>query len=206
MRPLPRVHAITDAQVLALPDFGVRAAAIASAGPAVALHARDRSAGGAALAAATSRLAALARPPEAMVLVNGRPDVAAACGAAGVQLAASDLAPADARRICGGFIGRSVHSEDEARAAADEGADFVIAGSVYPTTTHPDRVPGGLALVRGCARAGIPVVAIGGITRARVRELRDAGAWGVAAISALWGAADPAAAALLLLEPWIGAA
>ena len=127
MRPLPRVHAITDTQVLALSDFGARAAAIAAAGPAVALHARDRSAGGAALAAATSRLAALARPPEAMVLVNGRPDVAAACGAGGVQLAASDLAPADARRICGGFIGRSVHSEDEARAAADEGADFVIA-------------------------------------------------------------------------------
>lgn len=206
MRPLPRVHAITDAAVLALPDFGVRAAAIAAAGPAMALHARDRSAGGAALAAAASRIAALARPPEAMVLVNGRPDVAAACGAAGVQLAASDLAPADARAICGGLIGRSVHSEDEARAAADEGADFVIAGSVYPTPTHRDRTPGGLALIRGCLRAGLPVIAIGGVTPARAAELRDAGAWGVAAISALWGAADPAAAALRLLEPWLDAA
>ena len=206
MRPLPRVHAITDAAVLALPDFGARAAAIASAGPAIALHARDRSAGGAALAAAASRLAALARPPEALVLVNGRPDVAAACGANGVQLAAGDLTPADARRISGGLIGRSVHSEDEARLAADEGADFVIAGSVYPTTTHPDRVPGGLALIRACVRAGLPVVAIGGVTPAHAAELRDAGAWGVAAISALWGAADPAAATLMMLEPWAGAA
>ena len=206
MRPLPRVHAITDAAVLALPDFGARAAAIAAAGPAIALHARDRTAGGAALAAAASRLAALARPPEAMLLVNGRPDVAAACGAAGVQLAAGDLAPADARRICGGLIGRSVHSENEARVAADEGADFVIAGSVYPTATHPDRAPGGLALIRSCLRAGLPVIAIGGVTAARAAELRDAGAWGVAAISALWGAADPAAATLRLLEPWLGAA
>jgi thiamine-phosphate diphosphorylase len=200
------VHAITDAAVLALPDFGARAAAIAAAGPAIALHARDRSAGGAALAAAASRLAALARPPEAMVLVNGRPDVAAACGAGGVQLTATDLAPADARAICGGLIGRSVHSEDEARAAADEGADFVIAGSVYATPTHPDRTPGGLELIRGCLRAGLPVIAIGGVTPARAAELRDAGAWGVATISALWGAADPAAAALQLLEPWSDAA
>ena len=47
MRPLPRVHAITDARVLALDDLGVRAAAIAAAGSGVALHARDHSAGGA---------------------------------------------------------------------------------------------------------------------------------------------------------------
>lgn len=203
MRPLPRVHAITDAAILALPDFGIRAAAIASAGPSVALHARDRSAKGAALAAAAARLAALARPPEAMVFVAGRPDVAAACGASGVQLAAGDLAPADARRISHGIIGRSVHSEDEARAAAGEGADFVIAGNVYETASHPGRPALGTDLIRRCARAGLPVIAIGGVTPGRVRELRDAGAWGVAAISALWRAPDPAAATLLLLEPWL---
>ncbi len=206
MRPLPRVHAVTDATVLALPDFGVRAAAIASIGPSVALHARDRTAEGAALAAAASRLVALARPPEAMVFVSGRPDVAAACGAAGVQLAATDLAPADARRIAAGLIGRSVHSADEARTAADEGADFVVAGTVYSTASHPDRAPLGPGLVSACARAGLPVIAIGGITPERAREVRDAGAWGVAAITALWGAADPAAAALLLLAPWLDGA
>jgi thiamine monophosphate synthase len=70
VRPLPRLHAVTDAAVLALDDLGVRAAAIAAAGPAVALHARDRTAGGAALAAATRRFLALARPPEAAVFVN----------------------------------------------------------------------------------------------------------------------------------------
>src|SRR6185503_2895273 len=87
VRPLPRLHAVTDADVLALPDLGVRAAAIAAAGPAVALHARERGAGGAALAQAAARLRALARPAEAAVLVNGRPDIAAAIAAHGVQLA-----------------------------------------------------------------------------------------------------------------------
>jgi thiamine-phosphate diphosphorylase len=203
MRPLPRLHAVTDAGVLAAPDFGVRAAAIASAGPAVALHARDRTAGGAALARAAERMLALARPPEAAMFVNGRPDVAAALGAQGVQLAAQDLAPADARRILpSGWIGRSVHTEAEAAAAVDEGADYLLVGNVYQTASHPGRPAAGLGLVRAAAALGRPVIAIGGIDAARAGAVRDAGAWGVAAIAALWRAPDPAAAALALLAPW----
>ncbi|HET6579441.1 MAG TPA: thiamine phosphate synthase [Gemmatimonadales bacterium] len=203
MRPLPRLHAITNADVLAAPDFGVRAAAIAAAGPAVALHARDRTAGGAALARAAERMLALARPPEAAVFVNGRPDVAAALGAQGVQLAGDDLAPADARVVLGhGWIGRSVHSAGEARTAVAEGADFLLVGTVYETPSHPGRPAAGLDLVRAAAALGRPVIAIGGIDAARAAAARDAGAYGVAAIRALWGAADPAAAALALLAPW----
>ena len=203
MRPLPRLHAVTDAATLALPDFGVRAAAIAAAGSAVALHARDRSAGVPALAAAAARLVALATPPEASVIVSARADVAVAVGAHGVQLAADDLAPSDARRtLRRGWIGRSVHSARDAEAAVAEGADFLMAGSIYATASHPGRVPAGLALVRSAAALGVPVIAIGGVTAERVAELRDAGAWGVAAIGALWGAADPAAAALAMLEAW----
>ena len=205
MRPLPRLHAVTDAATLALADFGIRAGAIAAAGAAAALHARDRSASGAALAAATARLVALARPPEALVLVSARPDIARAIGAQGVQLAADDLAPADARTICGGWIGRSVHSEAEAHGAARDGADFVIAGNVYDTPSHPGRPARGVELIVACARAGLPVIAIGGVTPERAAELRDAGAWGVAAISALWGARDPAAAAVAFLQPWLDA-
>ena len=207
MRPLPRLHAVTDAGVLAAPDFGVRAAAIAAAGPAVALHARDRTAGGAALARAAARMLALARPPEAAVFVNARPDVAAAVGAQGVQLAGDDLAPADARRILGhGWIGRSVHSAREARAAVEEGADFLLVGNVYETPSHPGRPAAGLDLVRAAAALGRPVIAIGGIDPARAAEARAAGAYGVAAVRALWGAADPAGAALALLAPWWEAA
>lgn len=204
MRPLPRLHAVTDPSVLALDDLGVRAAAIAAAGPSVALHARDRQAGGARLAALAARLVSLAWPPEASVIVAGRPDVALAVGAQGVQLAAGDLAPAEAREMLPhGWIGRSVHSADEAARAADEGADYVLAGNVFETASHPGRPAAGLELITAAARAGIPVIAIGGITAANAAAVRDAGAWGVAAIRALWHAEDSAAATLALLEPWM---
>lgn len=207
LRPLPRLHAVTDAGVLGAPDLGVRAAAIAAAGPAVALHARNRAAAGADLARVASRLVALARPAEAAVFVNGRPDIAAATGAQGVQLAAADLAPADARRMLpSGWIGRSVHSAAEAAAAVAEGADYLLVGNVYATSSHPGRRPAGLELVRAAAALGAPVIAIGGVDASRATELRDAGAWGVAAIGALWRASDPAAAALALLAPWVDVA
>jgi thiamine-phosphate diphosphorylase len=203
VRPLPRLHAVTDAAVIAAPDFPARAAAIAAAGSAVALHARDRSCGGAALARVALRLVALARPPEAAVVVNARPDVAQAAGAQGIQLGGADLSPAEARAsFPRGWIGRSVHSIREAELAAGEGADYLIVGNVYQTSSHPGRPAGGLALVRDSARFGLPVIAIGGIDAGRAAEVRDEGAYGIAAISALWWAADPAAAALALLAPW----
>ena len=204
MRPLPRLHAVTDAATLALADFGVRAAAIAAAGSAVALHARNRAASAADLAAAAARLVALATPAEASVFVNGRADIAAAVAAHGVQLGVDDLAPADARRVLPGrWIGRSVHSIAEAESALAEGADYLMAGTVYQTVSHPGRAGGGVPLVRAIAALGAPVIAIGGVTGARTAELRDAGAYGVAAISALWHSPDPAAAALALLGPWM---
>jgi thiamine-phosphate diphosphorylase len=204
MRPLPRLHAVTDAAVLAHPDLGIHAAAIAAAGSAVALHVRDRTATAAALTRVALRFLALARPPEASVFINGRPDLATAVGADGVQLSATDLSPADARRIFSrGWIGRSVHSETEAEEAIIAGADYLIVGSVYPSASHPDQPAAGLELVRNTAKLGTPVIAIGGMNPDRAAEAQAAGAYGVAAISALWRAADPAAAALALLEPWL---
>ena len=149
MRPLPRLHAITDARVLALDDLGVRAAAIAAAGSAVALHARDRSAGGARLASVARRFLTLAKPPEAALFVNGRPDIAGAVGAQGVQLGLHDLTPAEARASFPlGWIGRSVHSVDEAGQALEEGADYLLVGTVFPSSTHPGHPGAGPGLVR----------------------------------------------------------
>lgn len=203
MRPLPRLHAVTDARVLARDDLGVRAAAIAAAGSAVALQARDRAASGAALYHAARRLASLARPPEAALVVSGRADIARAVEASGVQLSADDLTPADARRVFpGAWIGRSVHSLEEAREAREAGADFLVAGNVYRTASHPDRPARGAGFVREVAALGLPVIAIGGITAERAGEMRDAGAWGVASVSAVWDADDPYAAAIQLLAPW----
>lgn len=202
---MPRVHAFTDSALLAAPELGIRAAAIAAGGPAVALHARARDATGAVLAAGALRLTALARPPEAAVFVSGRPDIAAAVGANGVQLAQNDLTPADARRVLRhGWIGRSVHSPEEAEVAVAEGADFLVVGSIYETASHPGQPAAGLRLVREAARLSRPVIAIGGITPERAVEVKDAGAYGVAAIRALWLAPDPAAATLAMLAPWLG--
>jgi len=204
MRPLPRVHAFTDGAILSATDFGIRAAAIAAGGAAVALHARDRGGTAARLAASTLRLAALARPPEAAVFVSGRPDIAAAAGVHGVQLGAGDLTPADARRVLvHGWIGRSVHSIPEADTAVYEGADFLVVGSVYDTPSHPHRPAAGPELVTQAARLGLPVIAIGGVTPERAGELKAAGAYGVAAIRSLWHAPDPAAATLAMLAPWV---
>lgn len=204
MRPLARLHAVTDAQVLADPDLGIRAAAIAAAGSAVALHARDRHATAASLTQAAHRLMTLARPPEAALFVSGRPDLAAALGADGVQLGTGDLTPLDARRVFPrGWIGQSVHSEREAETAIIDGADYLLVGMIFPSTSHPDRPAAGLDLIRRTAALGKPVIAIGGIAPSRVAEVRAAGAYGVAAISALWNAPDSASAALAMLEPWL---
>lgn len=203
MRPLPRLHAITDSRVLSLEDLGVRAAAIAAAGPAVALHVRDRAAGGRRLTELTRRFLALAGPPEASIIVNGHPEIALGVGAQGVQLATADLQPADARRVFDrGWIGCSVHSEEEAESAARDGADFLLAGSIYETRTHPGQPARGPEMIRRCVPLGIPVIAIGGVRMDRLAQLREAGAYGVAAISALWDDPDPAAAAVAMLDAW----
>lgn len=207
MRPLPRLHAITDERVLRLDDLGVRASAIAAAGSAVALHARGPSLGGAALLGVAERFAALAWPAEAALVVNGRADIALAAGAQGVQLGRRDLLPSDARpMVPAGWIGVSVHSEDEARQAADEGADYLLAGAVFATASHPGAPAQGLALIEAAARTGLPVIAIGGITADTAGQAAGAGAWGVAAIRALWDAARPGDAALALLAPWLDGA
>lgn len=207
MRPLPRLHAVTDAAVLAREDFPIRAAAIAAGGACVAIHARDRGASAARLASVTGRLLALARPAEASTFVNARPDLAAALGAQGTQLGAGDLRPRDARAAFAatwrGWIGSSVHSADEATRARDDGADFLMVGSIFETASHAGQGAAGLGLVEAGARLGLPVIAIGGITAERARAVREAGGYGVAAISALWHADDPAAATLALLAPWL---
>ena len=204
MRPLPRLHAVTDHRVLADADLGRKAAAIASLGPVAALVLRDREATTAHLAEVGRRFAALATPPEAALIVSARADLARALGAHGVQLGTHDLGVAEARQVLGGaWVGRSVHSVAEAKAAAAEGADYLVAGHVFATPSHPGQPATGLALVRDCAALGLPVIAIGGVDATNVAACREAGAWGVAAIRALWDADDPYAAARALLAPWM---
>ena len=66
----------------------------------------------------------------------------------------------------------------------------------------PELTAKGPEFIRGLASVGTPVIAIGGVTPERAGEVQAAGAWGIAAIRSIWGASDPARAALTMLERW----
>jgi thiamine-phosphate diphosphorylase len=187
---------VTETSLIRDPDFGIKAAAIASVGSAVAIVVRAPEATTAERLAATDRVRALARPAEAAVFAHGDPAVARAALAQGLQLRRSDLAPEQARRVFPrGWIGVSIHQETEARDAIAEGADYLLAGPVFETETHPGRPAHGLEWLGRISALGRPVIAIGGITADRVGPVMGAGAWGVAAIRSLWYDPDPARAA-----------
>jgi thiamine-phosphate diphosphorylase len=118
------------------------------------------------------------------VIISSRCDIALAAGAAGVNLPERDIGVQDARRLLGQkLIGRSVHSLEAARQAEQDGADFVIFGPVWDSETHPGSGPTGLDALAQVAHAlRIPVLAIGGVSEARIAECHAAGAAGFAAI------------------------
>jgi thiamine-phosphate pyrophosphorylase len=137
------------------------------------------------------------------LLINDRVDVVLATGADGVHLRSQSLPVHVARGLLGPsmLVGVSTHSAAEVVTAEAEGADFVALGPIYATPSkQPYGAPLGLAPLRDAARrCRIPIFAIGGVTAARVPELRAAGAAGVAVISAVLrgGAVSAATQALL---------
>lgn len=137
-----------------------------------------------------SRVVALCRAAGAVCLVNDRVDVALAVGADGVHLGADDLPVSAARALLpGGVVGGT--ARDPAGGLALPEADYLGVGPAYATTTKsglPDPLgPAGVGAV--AAAVAVPVIAIGGVTLARVPELLAAGAYGVAVVGAV--AADP---------------
>ncbi len=198
---LPRLHAVTDDRVIAEGRVVERAAAMAAAaGPSLAVHVRSRTLEGREFLALAREVRAVCAPRGTWSVVNDRADVARALGAEAVVSGRTGLGVKDLRRVApDALAGRSVHDAREARAAADEGADFLVAGAVYATPSHPDVAPAGLGLIREAAAMGRPVVAIGGMTPQLTAETVAAGAWGVAAIRALWDAKDPGEAARAFL-------
>ena len=144
------------------------------------------------------------RRHEARLLVNDRADVALAVEADGVQRTHDSLPVAALRGIApaGFLIGASVHSLEDAREGADQGADFLVFGPIWDTPSkRAYGPPRGLeALRRVTARTPVPILAIGGITPQRVRDALAAGATGVAVISAILGADRPAEATKAFLD------
>jgi thiamine-phosphate pyrophosphorylase len=196
-----RVYLVTDGAMCARRglEATVRAAA---AGGVTAVQLRDPAASGRQLHhAACALVAALAGYP-IPVLVNDRTDVALAAGAAGVHLGQSDLPPLAARALAGPefLIGWSITDVLQLQALAQLPAgtvDYLGVGPVYPTATKLDAAPAmGVAGVRAvCSATRLPVVGIGGIDATNAAPVMAAGAAGVAVVSAICAAPDPAAAA-----------
>lgn len=195
---LPALYAIVDVEVC---DRAGRAPADVAraylAGGARLLQLRAKGLAGGAFLDLAAELVDEARQADARVIVNDRADLAALSRAAGVHLGQDDLGAADARRIVGpgALLGVSTHTVDQIVRALSEPISYLAIGPVFSTTTKAtgyDAV--GLGMVgdasRRAAACDLPVVAIGGITLATARSVRDAGAASVAIITDLL-AGDP---------------
>jgi thiamine-phosphate pyrophosphorylase len=142
-------------------------------------------------------LLALLRPAGIPLIINDRVDVALAVEADGVHVGQRDMAVADVRALVGTqrIVGLSISSlaELEGSAGALAAVDYVGVGPVFATQTKPDAAPpmGADGLAAVVARSPLPVVAIGGLTRANAAQVIRAGARGVAVVSEICCAPDP---------------
>jgi len=148
---------------------------------------RERDLDGGPLTRLVSACVAAVEGTRTRILVNDRLDVALAAGAHGVHLRADSFSASRVREVAPApfLVGRSVHSVEEALAAALAGGlDYLIFGTVFDTPAKAGRAPAGLAgLAAVSCATRLPVLAIGGITPARIPEVMAAGASGAAAIS-----------------------
>jgi thiamine-phosphate pyrophosphorylase len=198
-RQTPLVYLITDRQMLprqsrspepaGLIDF--LGAALAAGVDLIQLRERDLPAR--TVLSIADALAPLAEQTGAAILINDRADVAA-CAGTGVHLTTRSLKADAVRRAFGEhmLIGASTHNLAEARAAASEGADFIVFGPVFETESKKAYGPPvGLAALQEVAeQLTIPVIALGGIKPSNFHNTLAAGAAGIAAISMFVEAGD----------------
>lgn len=153
------------------------------------------------LLARARQLVGLCRPRGVAVVINDRPETALAAGADGVHLGQDDLSCAEARGWVGEnlIIGVSTSCIEQARAAAQDGADYCGVGPMFATATkQKDRVAGPGYLREYIAWGKLPHLAIGGISSTNISQLIAVGVRGVAVSRAVCAAADPGAAAARL--------
>ena len=120
-------------------------------------------------------------------------DIAIQCHADGIHVGQEDMAAADVRAKVGPdmLLGVSAHSVEEARLGGAHGADYLGVGAAFSTHTKTDVdvLPEG-ELKKICDAVDVPVVAIGGIHKDNILQLKGSGADGVALVSAIFGAED----------------
>jgi thiamine-phosphate pyrophosphorylase len=170
--------------------------------PAIQLRERDLSARE--LVTLACEVQAVTASRRSQLLINDRIDVALALEGIGVHLRGNSLPVSVARQLLGvqRLLGVSVHAVEEVLSAQSQGADYIVLGPIYETPSKKIFGPplGIHTLEKACRLVRIPIIGIGGVTAARAREMRRAGAFGVAVITAVLGAADVESATRELLD------
>jgi len=203
-----RLNAIVDPERAGGHDLAELARRCAEGG-ATLVQLRDKVNETRAMVEAARAIKAALAPLAVPFVVNDRVDVALAAAANGVHLGQDDMAAADARRLLGdsAIIGLSVKSVEEVEAAPVELIDYVGCGGVYATLSKQQKNapigPQGLGRIAAALHArapGLPVAGIAGIDATNAAAVIGAGADGIAVISALSLAPDPAGAARALRD------
>lgn len=201
-----RLIVITD-DTLASPRSIIDVVRVAVEAGAPAIQLRDKASTAREMADTGRRLREITVAADVLLFVNDRFDVALAIEADGVHVGPDDVPVAALRRVAppGFLIGTSTDQPDEAVRLVAEGADYIGCGAVYATSTKADAGPAigieGLQAVVDVLE--VPVVGIGGIDAQEASEIaKHTSAAGVAAIGAIMGADDPAAAVRRLLQPF----
>lgn len=197
-----RLYAVTDRAWAADEDAFLAQVEDAVDGGATFVQLREKQLNDEAFLAEAERFVALCRRKGVVSIINDNVEIAAKTNADGVHVGQEDLAAGRVRQLLGPdkIIGVSAHTVEEALAAQAAGADYLGTGAAFVTGTKTDAKPISRDTIRAiCAAVDIPVVAIGGITRDNILELKGCGLDGVAVVSALFAQKDVKAAAEELL-------
>lgn len=162
-------------------------------GGATFVQLREKNLADSSVLAEAREISALCKQYRVPFILNDNVALAAQCGADGVHLGQEDMDPAQARRILGpdAIIGVSAHNVAEAKAAVAAGADYLGCGAMFATTTKTNVTALPKETLRAiCAAVGVPVVAIGGISKQNLLSLAHCGEAGVALVSAIFAAED----------------
>ncbi len=200
------LYLVTDRALIGDRDF-VATVLKAVSGGVTAVQLREKSASTREMVELARNLVRALRPFRVPLIINDRVDVALAADADGVHIGQDDMDATSARHLIGRdrILGVSASTTAEARAAEKAGADYIGGGVVFDTSTKSDYT--GTIGIEGLARivdaVDIPVVAIGGIGPGAADSLRVIpGLAGLAVVSAILKAPDPATAASEILSRW----
>lgn len=191
---LPTLYVVTDRHQVGEKDFLEVLKRVISQGG-IMLQLREKDLPTQTLLQYVKTLSFCAKQSQVPLLVNDRVDVVLATDADGVHLRGSSLPVREARQLLGPkrLIGVSVHSVKEAIQCEQEGANFIVLGPIYDTPSKRAYGPpvGLSVLEEATRRCQIPIFAIGGVGVPQVKDIQNAGAYGVAAISSIFQSPSP---------------